>query len=223
MLRWIFAVILSLWVLPVLAAPNDETMSGAFRCAAISDNKTWLECYYGAAQPVRAALGLPPAPQAQLQLVQSPPAGLVTRGDQALRNSILEGAFRCTGPDNQHQWLNCYYAAAQPMRTHFGLPPSPPLAASPPAQSFGLRPALPPANNDNFSARMSAYTFDRYGVFTVTLDNGQVWQQLAGDDTRAHWSKHAGRYVVRIEHGLLGAYNFRVRNEPGLYRVRRIN
>ncbi|MBA2588675.1 MAG: hypothetical protein H0U98_08630, partial [Alphaproteobacteria bacterium] len=38
------------------ARPRDESLSGAFRCAVISDSRQWLDCYYGAAQPVRAAL-----------------------------------------------------------------------------------------------------------------------------------------------------------------------
>ena len=52
---------------------RDEVMSGAARCAGIPDDRTWLDCFYGSAQPMRATLGLPPAPPAQTKLV--PPAG----------------------------------------------------------------------------------------------------------------------------------------------------
>jgi hypothetical protein len=52
---------------------RDEVMSGAARCAGIADDRTWLDCFYGSAQPMRATLGLPPAPPAQTKLV--PPAG----------------------------------------------------------------------------------------------------------------------------------------------------
>ena len=37
-----------------LAEPTrDEVMSGAARCAGIADNRTWLDCFYGSAQPMR--------------------------------------------------------------------------------------------------------------------------------------------------------------------------
>lgn len=55
------------------AAPRDEMLSGIFRCTSIADERTFLDCVYGAAQPVRAELGLAPAPPAQTRLV--PPSG----------------------------------------------------------------------------------------------------------------------------------------------------
>ena len=59
-----WAVVLGAAVLvamPAQARPRDEALSGAFRCAVIADSHAWLDCYYGAAQPVRAALGMAPA------------------------------------------------------------------------------------------------------------------------------------------------------------------
>jgi hypothetical protein len=58
--------------IPASAGPREDTLAGISRCAALSDDRTLLECIYGAAQPLRAKLGLPPAPDAQLRLV--PPA-----------------------------------------------------------------------------------------------------------------------------------------------------
>jgi hypothetical protein len=57
------------------AAQNmrDTVMEGAGRCYGIADDHAWLDCFYGSAQPMRARLGLSPAPQAQVGLV--PPAG----------------------------------------------------------------------------------------------------------------------------------------------------
>src|SRR3984957_169699 len=54
------------------ASPRDEMLSGISRCASITDERMFLDCVYGAAEPVRAELGLPPAPPAQIRLV--PPA-----------------------------------------------------------------------------------------------------------------------------------------------------
>ncbi len=53
---------------------RDEVMSGASRCAGIAENRVWLDCFYGSAQPMRAILGLAPAPPAQTKLVPPPGA-----------------------------------------------------------------------------------------------------------------------------------------------------
>lgn len=57
---------------------RDEVMSGAARCAGIADNRSWLDCFYGSAQPMRALLGLAPAPPAQTRLVPPPGAAYVS-------------------------------------------------------------------------------------------------------------------------------------------------
>jgi hypothetical protein len=208
------------------ARPRDDVMSDAFRCAVIADTRTWLDCYYGAAQPARAALGMAPAPTGQTKLAASPPAGPVSAADTALHDAVMAGAFRCNALAEERQWLNCFYAAAQPARSRLGL--STPAAASavspkPAAPSFGLPPRPEAAaQSDHVSARMTSYSFDRYGKFTVTLENGQVWRQLSGDDVQARWSKPASRYVVRIGSGAFRSYNLEVRNSPGLFKVRRI-
>ena len=46
----------------VLADAREDVVSGLTRCAALADDRQWLDCYYGAAQPMRAWLGLSPAP-----------------------------------------------------------------------------------------------------------------------------------------------------------------
>src|SRR3984957_19494297 len=57
---------------PALAAARDDVLYGISRCGGIGDDRVWLDCVYGAAQPMRAQLGLPPALAAQQKLV--PPA-----------------------------------------------------------------------------------------------------------------------------------------------------
>ncbi|MES2295054.1 MAG: hypothetical protein V4527_17275 [Pseudomonadota bacterium] len=58
--------------LPATADPRSDALAGISRCASIADDRLFLDCLYGAAQPLRAKLGLPPAPAAQVNLV--PPA-----------------------------------------------------------------------------------------------------------------------------------------------------
>jgi hypothetical protein len=52
---------------------RDDVMLNLQRCSSIPDNRAWLNCFYGAAQPMRAQLGLPPAPEAQVNLVKNTP------------------------------------------------------------------------------------------------------------------------------------------------------
>jgi hypothetical protein len=226
---------LLLMIAPAQARPRDEVMSGAYRCAAIGDSRTWLDCYYGAAQPARAALGLKPAPAAQVALVSAPPAG--NPADLAVRDAVMAGASRCGSVAEDRPWLDCYYAAAQPMRVQLGLAPAGqvrtvplpvpvPGPAAAPDRQFGLpKPAAPAlgAGVDQVSSRMAAYNINKFGLFTVTLENGQVWRQVDGDTDHAHWNKPPSSYLVQITHGFLGSFNFRVKDNPGLFKVLRVS
>jgi hypothetical protein len=59
---------------PASADPTrDDVLANLQRCAGFTDNHTWLNCYYGAAQPMRAELGLAPAPDSQVGLIASAP------------------------------------------------------------------------------------------------------------------------------------------------------
>jgi len=70
------AVLCLLSASPALADPTrDQVMDGAARCEGIPDNRVWLDCFYGSAQPMRAALGLMPAPDSQTRLVPAPGTG----------------------------------------------------------------------------------------------------------------------------------------------------
>jgi hypothetical protein len=221
---------------PASARPRDDVLSSAYRCAAVGDSRTWLDCYYGAAQPVRAALGMKPVPASQATLVAHPPAGTPAPADLPVRDQVMAGAVRCTTLGDERQWLSCYYAAAQPMRVRLGLEsaprtpalqailPAPPPQPAGPAPGFGARavPVSPLGNADHVFAQMESYSFDKLGWFTVTLRDGQVWQQVNGDTTYAHWKKPADSYRVRLSKGFLGSFNLQVDGEPGLFKVHRV-
>ena len=73
--------IIAMALLGLLSAPaaaasdptRDDVMLNLQRCSGITDNRVWLNCFYGAAQPMRAQLGLPPAPDSQVNLVKNTP------------------------------------------------------------------------------------------------------------------------------------------------------
>lgn len=66
------AVMMLAFAAPAHADTRDDVMAAMQRCAIIQDDRTWLDCTYGAQQMMRARLGLPPAPEFQQRLV--PPA-----------------------------------------------------------------------------------------------------------------------------------------------------
>jgi hypothetical protein len=215
---------------PVQARPRDEAMAGAYHCAAIADSRRWLDCYYGAAQPVRGALGMKPAPAVQTGLVSAPPAGgAALPGDMGVRDSVMRAAAGCGTQADERGWLNCYYAAAQPMRATLHLTPAPQVASAaqpialPPRPTDIGRPASVSGDGVPVQSRMAAYSFDKYGLFTVTLANGQVWRQVDGDTDYAHWKKPASTYTAHVTAGFMRSFNFQVRGLPGLYKVQRIS
>src|SRR3982751_2608195 len=58
------------------ADTRDDVVSGIERCAVMHDNRVWLDCVYGAVQPMRAQLGLQPVPEFQQRLVPPPQLGM---------------------------------------------------------------------------------------------------------------------------------------------------
>ena len=211
-----------------VARPQDEVMSNAYRCAAIASTRVWLDCYYGAAQPMREVLGLKPALAAQIELNRSPPAG-GEGADQDRRNQVMTNASRCSALTAGQPWLECYYSAAAPVRSLLGLSappqamastsapaPNPPQAASHHVNAIA---AWLGAKDFFVESRMSSYASDSEGRFTVTLANGQTWRQV-GTDRVARLSRPAASYIVTITGGAFGSYNLAIKGETGMFKVR---
>jgi hypothetical protein len=51
------------------ADARSDVLAGIQRCGVIRDDRVWLDCVYGANQPMRAQLGLAPAAEFQQRLV----------------------------------------------------------------------------------------------------------------------------------------------------------
>jgi hypothetical protein len=222
---------------PAEAAPRDEAMARAYHCAAHPATRVWLDCYYGAAQPVRAALGMSPAPAAQAQLSEASP-GTELPADVALRNAAMAEAARCAGVAQDRLWLDCFYAASNPVRAALMLAPlSGPAVAVPrqPSLAPPPQPGLPRRAKGGIltaifgqtmieaQGRMASYSFDAHDSFTITLDNGQTWRQLDDDSSHARWRKPANTYLVTISSGALGSHNLTVKDSPGMFKVKRVS
>jgi hypothetical protein len=233
----------ALYVLPAQARPRDDAMAGAFRCAVIGDSRTWLDCYYGAAQPVRAQLGMAPTPAGQVRLAMSPPGGGAAQ-DIALRDDVMAEAARCRAGGDR-QWLDCYYAASQPMRSRLGLSALPHTAVQPAiiASAAPLARAAAPSGpppmprspglfNGMFrdpapivrNVPVKSVTFSRNGAFTVTLADNQVWKQSEEDAVYhpAKWRGAGTDMLVSIAPSNMNTFNLSVEGSERYYKVHRI-
>lgn len=238
---------------PAQARPRDDALAGAVRCAVIGDSRQWLDCYYGAAQPMRAALGLAPALAAQVQLAQSPPPGGGQPHDETVRDEVVSAAAACMRLAGDRPWLDCFYAAAVPMRSRLGLAlpqtagvpvpvpvpapaPAPRLASAPPPPATPAGPPPMPRPRGLFSGilntpkpivrdmPMQSFVMDKTGAFTVTLSDGQVWEQSPEDEVYhpARWRREASEMMVTITPDAMRSYIMTVEGEGKIYKVHRI-
>ena len=243
---WLLMPVVAVLATAAEARPRDDALSNAFRCATIADSRIWLDCYYGAVQPVRASLGMQPALAAQVKLAASPPSGGVPR-DETVRDEVMSGAANCIRVTAERPWLDCYYAAALPMRVHLGLAapqalpkplpaPAPQLAYAAPAPRTPAGPPPMPRSVGLFAGMfddvkpivrnmpMQSYALEGEGLFTVTLIDGQVWRQANEDQIYhpARWRKPASQMLVTIAPGVMHTFNMKVEGESKSYKVRRI-
>jgi hypothetical protein len=86
MVRHLSLLLAFLAVTPAMAGPREDVYSASLRCSAIKDDRDWLACYYGAAQPMRGQLQLPAAPASQTSLI--PPATAASVAREQTPNSI---------------------------------------------------------------------------------------------------------------------------------------
>ena len=198
------ALCLTLGILPAAADSRDLVQERIARCHELTDTRQYLECLYGAVQPLRSELGLPPAPQAAsfAPLFAAP--------------QIARAAPPPSQPQAQEKpgfWTSMFSEAV-------GI-----KTVMVPPEQFGLRNARPgPGRNvDRITARMTNYSLDRKtGAFTVTLENGQVWRHGRSEEPLPVWTKPASAYVATISYGAGNTFNLSVEGERRPYKVERI-
>jgi hypothetical protein len=173
------------------ADTRDDVLSGIQRCGVIHDDRTWLDCLYGAEQPMRAHLALPPAPEFQQRLVPVGPVMPVSS------------------------------MPVSPMPASVSASPASSVAARPaPRKKAGFWDTLLGTAAPVAVSRMASYRFDKNGAFVVTLDNGQRWRQADVDSgTQVLWTKPASTYKVTVSQGAFGSYNLRTDDNPHVYKV----
>jgi hypothetical protein len=71
------------------------------------------------------------------------------------------------------------------------------------------------------TAEISEFRKDQTGRFTVALQNGQVWQQAAGDTARVPYQIRPGQ-AVTIARGSLGSYDLTFVGHNIAFKVKRL-
>jgi hypothetical protein len=90
-------------------------------------------------------------------------------------------------------------------------------------QDFGkeqLRSTIP-ASEDRMTAEIADFHKDGHDRFTVALQNGQVWQQMAGDTGVAQFRSGSTHQVI-ISRGAMGSYDLRFNDRNATYKVLRL-
>lgn len=88
------------------------------------------------------------------------------------------------------------------------------------SEALAVAPETASAALDSITATVRTVRYNPLGRFTVTLDNGQVWQQSPGDSDKARFPKDGA--VVTITRGALGSYNLTIGGAARLFKVNRI-
>ncbi len=138
----------------------------------------------------------------------------------------------CSAQQDESAQLACYNRIAAQLKagaapatpSPVAAAPTPPPAAAA-ASDFGNEtvPFQPdtPAQHDSITAKVANVAYNFFHVFTVTLDNGQIWRQVDGDPGVARF-KNDHTEVVTISRGFLDSFHLAIQGAWGDYAVRRI-
>lgn len=186
------AVFLLLTPTVLHAAPSDGMMEALVKCANTSDDAVRHACFDRL------------VPQLKTMQAANPPAqAAATEGGGSWFDFDLGDIF--SSPPR-----------GQTTPQQFGSESIPASAAI-----SGSADSARPADINSITAAVTQYWIDSQGYFVVRLDNGQVWGQLDGDDSFAHFNKSENNTVV-ISRGILRSYNLQLDGYGQIYKVRRI-
>ena len=165
------------------------------------------------------------------------------------REDVVAGLTRCAALADDRQWLDCYYGAAQPMRSQLGLSPAPqaqlklleaqprtaPLPLPATVSRAAARTGPPPMpkrtgvlnmwGGDDIVNNSPIQSYEVTGKgFVVTLNDGQVWSQTEDDASKrpVRWRQPASAMRVTISQGAMGTFNLVLGDENRSYKVRRV-
>ena len=150
---------------------------------------------------------------------------------QAQTGDLRTELMHCLSFTGAVERLSCYDRLARgagsgALGTPAPVLPAPPprVAVAPPTAELGqeeLRGRAPATASDRITVEIGDFRKDAAGRFTVSLSNGQVWRQVAGDTTAAQY--HSGRtHSVTISRGTLGGYDLTFNDRNASFKVQRV-
>lgn len=152
----------------------------------------------------------------------------------------------CTKISGDAARLACYDAAMGLTKQAPAAPQNAPRAGADAADATHAKPALPsaqvtpaqfgseqldskttqspsaPKALDRITATVKSHRFNPWKKFTVTLANGQIWQQEDGDTSRPARFPDKKDLTVTISRGMFGSYNLQIEGSDLVYKVRRV-
>jgi len=196
MKKFYFAAVCIVLAQPALAGAREDARAAEQRCSVLQDDRSWLECSYGALQVMRAKLGLQPAPDYQQRLVPPAPQGYAPAPAAPVASLVPPPVPATTAGTRA--------ATAVP----------------PPTRRRGsfmqiLGGTAPPVA----VSALASVRFDNQGAFIVTLENGQVWRQTDTETTpKPHF--RVGEKITILP-GALWSYNLKAESNSHTYKVGR--
>ncbi|HEV2651372.1 MAG TPA: hypothetical protein VGU69_08955 [Rhizomicrobium sp.] len=189
--RFVPAIVLLL-PLSALAGPREDALDALSRCAALKDDAARLACYDSTAAQLQSALSAPPPPAPVAPVAKNAPPSPPTL-EQKQRIFGFDGGI--TGGD---------------------------AALTAEDRANGVTAEMLEADQiDSISSDMSEVAFNSAGRFTIYLANGQVWQQLSGDESFARYHKSNDKITITIERGFMGSFSLQFSDQTGIFKVRR--
>ena len=189
-----------------LASPRDDVLDAMLRCAKIADDAARHACFDAAIPQLRAAAQTPPVETAAQPAPVTPPtsAPQQTASAEAPQGSQDSSIFDSIGGIGSS--LNPFGGGSDDDK---------PSAQQMAYQAMGAE-ILP------ITIGVADYTTGPHG-YTVTLDNGQVWQNYPRLVDAPPFSA-SEKNVVTISHAMLGGYNLvlKGRGRPTLFKVVRV-
>jgi hypothetical protein len=221
MKRVIFSGLFLLFAGSAMADPRDDALVMVQRCSAMGDKAQRLACYDSAAVRVPGALRAPPtaamsAPAASPVIASAPVLASAAAGSAAgqgvpppVRHTRRSAGFldKLFGPDGPKR-------APQTTVAEFG---SESIANG---GTHAYPQAMDQDTLDAISGRLVSYDLSS-GFLVATLDNGQVWKQVAGDPL-GHLTYAPPQYVATISRGGSGAYSMKLTRLGRSLLVRRL-
>jgi len=206
---------------PALADQRDDVLKSMAKCAQIADQAKRVACFDAETPKLKAALGAsqeaPSAPVAPVGaapgMAASPPPTAVTPEASSQPSTQLQPRSQAQQESGFGLHLFGRRNGPQTAPDEFGNDSLPEKRT---ADQAGQ-----PREIQKISTKVVSYELDQFGKFTVTLDNGQVWRQLAADTGEPYFRRSHTNTAV-ISRGVLGSYELRLNSKGTVFKVTRI-